>query len=295
MFAIKTEGLCKAYGGAVAVKDVNIEIAEGSITGLVGKNGAGKTTLIKLLAGITNPTTGRVCVLPNGRTAGSVAALVESPALYETLTAQQNLEAQCLLLGIAPDREYLHKTLQLVGLQDTPKKVKFFSLGMKQRLALAVALVGKPSLLLLDEPTNGLDPQGIHDVRQLLLQINAATGATIVVSSHLLTELSKLAQTFLFMDKGSIVATATAEQLQSLNLRRTRIVFADASEAQKALPLLSEFGETGVMGAIAEVQTQAPLTQILLVLAQQGAKVTGVSESTDGLEEYFLRLVGGNK
>lgn len=290
---IHTEHLTKQYGKLLAVNDVSIDIEKGSIVGLVGKNGAGKTTLIRLITGLTLPTSGTFAVLPDKkRDDTSVAAIVERPSIYNDMTAMDNLRVQCKLLGAECDDAYLQKTLELVKLDPAnSQKVKNYSLGMKQRLAIAMTLVGKPELLILDEPTNGLDPEGIHDIRQLFVDINKNLGTTIIVSSHILSELSKFATEYYFMDKGKIIKRCSAEDLESLGAKRLRMTVDDAEKAQT---VLSKFGKVEIVSAnTVELYGENQPTQVLLELAKESVAVSNILNIGDNLEDYFISLIGG--
>lgn len=293
---LRTDHLTKKYGNLIAVNDVSLTIEEGSIVGLVGKNGAGKTTLIRLLTGLVKPTSGTFEILPNETRANtSVAAIVERPSIYLDMTAMDNLRVQSKLLDLPEDDEYLRKTLQLVGLSPDRKQVaKNYSLGMKQRLAIAMTMVGKPKLLLLDEPTNGLDPQGIHDVREMFVNLNRTFGTTIVISSHILSELSKFAKEYYFMDKGRLIKHATEEELSAFGTKRLRITVDDT---QKAKEVLEKTFETTIFSAntIEVVGDDVQSTQILLLLAQEGVTASNILNVGDSLEDYFISLVGGAK
>lgn len=288
---IGATNLTKVYNGKTVVNNVNLEIERGAIVGLVGQNGAGKTTLIRMLTGLVKPTSGSFTLL-NGqaRRDNDVAAIVERPSIYTNLSAMDNLIAQCQLLGIAADRQYLAKTLSLVGLDDTAKKTaKNFSLGMKQRLAIAMTLVGRPQLLLLDEPTNGLDPQGIFDMREVFVKLNRELGVTILVSSHILSELGKFATEFYIMDKGKILERVTAEQLQEAASKRVRLKVDDAEKTAEAL---KQYGKTSVSeNGEVDLYADVPVTEVMLTLAKQGITVLGVQQTTDELEEYYINLI----
>lgn len=321
---IQTHNLVKRYGSLYAVNDVSITIESGAIVGLVGRNGAGKTTLIRLLTGLAKPTSGSYEVMPGDtRLDTSVAAIVERPSVYVGMTGMENLKAQSLLLGLPIDEEYLKSTLKLVGLDPTlKKKAKDYSLGMRQRLAIAMTLVGKPKLLILDEPTNGLDPQGIHDMRELFVKLNQQFGVTLLVSSHILTELGRFATEFYFMEKGRIIKHATAEEIASSSQKRLRVTVDDV---QKALEAFRNFAPNGtadddapidvasaldeqnanqaptsngidvrVVGPnVIEIFDDLPATQVLLVLAQNGVVATNVVTIGDDLESYYISLLNG--
>lgn len=315
---IQTHSLTKQYGNVNAVNDVSITIESGAIVGLVGRNGAGKTTLIRLLTGLCKPSSGSFEIMPNQqRLDTSVAAIVERPSVYTNMTAMENLIAQSYLLGLPVDEPYLQSTLQLVGLAPLPKKkVKDYSLGMRQRLALAMTLVGKPQLLLLDEPTNGLDPQGIHDMRELFVKLNKQFGTTLVVSSHILTELGKFANEFYFMERGTIIKHATAAEIEAHSQKRLRITVDDVQKAIQALtnvapqPDSREVADDNPTDEVArptesavkvvevapntiEIYADIPSTQVILTLAQNGVTASNVVNIGDDLESYYISLVNG--
>lgn len=288
---VSAENLTKRYGTLNAVDNVSLTIQKGTIVGLVGKNGAGKTTLIRLLTGLVRPTSGTFCVLPGQqRRDTSIAALIEKPSLYNGMTAMENLRAQCKLLCIEEDQNYLEKTLDIVGLCNTKQKVKNFSYGMRQRLAIAMALVGKPDLLILDEPTNGLDPEGIRQLRETFVLLNKEMGVTLIVSSHILAELQKFATEFLVMHNGRIVKHATAEEL-GLSAKRLRV---SVDNAERAAEVLSALGKTTIVDEntidlFGEIQP----TQVLLLLAQRGVVATSIVSLGESLEDFFIEAVGG--
>ncbi len=219
-YVLTAKNLSKDYKGSRALDALSIHVPRGSIYGLVGKNGAGKTTLIRILCALQEPSAGEYIIF--GVDSGDreilqarrrMGAVVEAPAVYQELTAEENLRIQYRLLG-RRDHETIPGLLELVGLGNTgKKKVKNFSLGMRQRLGIAVALAGEPELLILDEPVNGLDPQGIIEMRRLLQKLNRDRGVTILISSHILDELSKLATHYGFIDKGRMVEEKEAADM----------------------------------------------------------------------------------
>lgn len=218
-YVLETNGLSKSYGRIQALTGVDMRVPAGSIYGLVGKNGSGKTTLMRLVAGLASPSGGTFTLYGAADSAGlrdarkNIGAVIETPAVYSTMTAWDNLAMQCRIKGVH-DTACIRELLKTVGLADTgKKKAHNFSLGMKQRLALALVLVGDPDFLLLDEPANGLDPEGIIEMRELLLRLSREKEKTILVSSHILAELSRLATHYGFIKDGVIVKEVKAEDI----------------------------------------------------------------------------------
>lgn len=219
MYAIETCGLSKSIQGQLILDNISMRVKQGEIYGFLGANGAGKTSLMKTLYGIMKPTSGTVILLGEKTNHNKqavfarIGSIIETPIFYENFDARKNLELHCDYMDGAHER--IQDTLSLMGLADVAGKlVKDFSLGMKQRLALARALITKPELLILDEPINGLDPQGIIEIRELLLQVNREHKTSILISSHILSELSKMADTIGIIDKGSMVAEISMSEIQ---------------------------------------------------------------------------------
>lgn len=221
-YVLETSGLCKRYRGFAALNGLDMHIPKGAIYGFVGRNGAGKTTLIRLICGLQEPTGGSFTLYGARNTDAKIersrrrmGAVVETPSIYMDMTAEENIRQQYLVLGI-PSEDGITGLLQLVGLDDTgKKKAKNFSLGMRQRLGIAVALAGSPDFLVLDEPVNGLDPQGIIEMRELILKLNRERGITVLISSHILDELARLATHYGFIDGGRMVKEMSAEELEA--------------------------------------------------------------------------------
>lgn len=215
-FIIKTENLCKQYKETTALNKVSLSIPRGAIYGLIGNNGAGKTTMMRILSNLQCQTSGTVLKAKNIK----VGAIIESPALYPALSARGNLKYQLKLTG-CPNKNIEEKTnelLALVHLQDNRKLVMNYSLGMKQRLALAMALVGSPDFLILDEPLNGLDPEGIKDIRSVIVKLNQKYGVTIMISSHILGELQKVATDYGFLKNGSLIREFSSSEIMDTDL-----------------------------------------------------------------------------
>ncbi|MBQ5744766.1 MAG: ATP-binding cassette domain-containing protein, partial [Ruminococcus sp.] len=210
-FILTTTNLTKTYGKKDAAKDINIHVREGEIYGLIGRNGAGKTTVMRVISGLSKATSGSYELF--GENKFGVGVLIESPGIYPTMSAEENIRLKCIALG-CNNRDYIQSLLKTVGLENTAQKpAGSFSLGMRQRLGIALALVGDPKMIVLDEPINGLDPQGIVEVRKTLERLKNEKGITIMISSHILDELSKLADSYGIIHEGRLLDEFTTEEL----------------------------------------------------------------------------------
>ena len=298
-YVFKCEGLSKKYGSFQALSDLNMEIEKGAIYGFVGKNGAGKTTLIRLLCGLQKPSSGSFSLLDKKNNEESinkarrrVGAVVESPAFYKDMTAKDNLIQQYLMLGL-PDFDGIDDLLQLVGLADTgKKKAKNFSLGMRQRLGIAIALCGNPDFIILDEPTNGLDPQGIIDIRELILKLNKERGITFLISSHILDELSRIATHYGFIDKGHMVREMSAEELQQECRKSVRMKVSDTRQLAKIMDDL-DIDYKIVDETIADVFTDMTFSEMAKIFEKEGCTIYTMEEHDESLEAFYLALLGG--
>ena len=300
-FVFKSENLCKKYGGFTALKDLNMEIPKGAIYGFVGKNGAGKTTLIRCLCGLQKPTAGSYELMGISwedkniiKSRQKMGAVVEAPAIYKDMTARDNLIQQCLLLGL-PDFKCVDELLKLVGLSDTgKKKAGKFSLGMRQRLGIAIALCGDPDFIILDEPTNGLDPQGIIEIRELILKLNHERGITFLISSHILDELARMATHYGFIDKGHLVRQMSSEELQKECRKSVRMKVDDTVILAKVLE------EKGIEYKIldsntADVYAELVFSEIAKECDKAGCTIINMEEHDESLEAFYLSLLGGNE
>ncbi len=293
---IETKALCKQYGPHTAVDHVELHVPQGCVYGFIGPNGAGKSTTMKMLLGLIHPTAGRVRLLGQELTEKSrlpllrqTGSLIESPAGYLHLTAQENLEIVADLKGV-PHKD-IGRVLDIVHLtQDRSRRVGQYSLGMKQRLGIAMALLGSPKLLILDEPTNGLDPAGIQEMRALIRNMPAATGATVLISSHLLGEMEQMVEQVGIIDHGHILFEGPLTELQRHSRGNVTLRLLDPA---KAAPILRANGLTAHSDSC--VVTLPPLQDALLAdlvqkLAACGAGVVELTPRTKTLEEIFLSL-----
>lgn len=299
-YILITDNLTKTYKGHFkALDNLNMRIPKGSIYGFVGRNGAGKTTLIRLITGLQEPTDGEYCLYGSWNTDTAIeksrrrmAAVVETPSLYLDMTARQNLESQCMVLGL-PSCESLDDLLDLVGLSEAgSRKVRNFSLGMRQRLGIAIALCGDPDFIILDEPINGLDPQGIIEVRELILKLNHEKGITFLISSHILDELSRLATHYGFIESGSIVSQISAPELEAACRKAQRL---RVSSTKVLCMVLDRLGlEYRVVDdSTCDVFSAFRATDLVSALDKEGCLVESIAEKDESLEGYFISLVGG--
>ena len=296
-----TRGLTKRYGNHLAVDHVELSIQKGQIYGLVGRNGAGKTTIIRMVTAQTVPTEGEVSLFGASgerelsKMRARTGAMVETPSFYPYLTARQNLEYYRIQRGI-PGRSCVDEALELVRLTGAgKKKFKTFSLGMKQRLGLALALMNQPELLLLDEPINGLDPEGIVELRELLLRLNRERQTTILISSHILSELSTLATHYAFIDRGRILETVSAADLRERCRDCLELRVDDAARAARVLEEQLGTRDFEVLPQ-ARLRLYAFLDQpqtVNRVLMEEGVGLISVQQRDSNLEDYFLSLIDG--
>ena len=298
-YILTTRALSKHNSHFKALNGLSMHVPKGSIYGFVGKNGAGKTTLIRLICGLQNPTSGDYSLynISNGSSAilnarRRIGAVVETPSIYLNMTAEENLKQQYQILGL-PSFDGIPDLLKLVGLENTgKKKAKNFSLGMRQRLGIAVALAGDPDFLVLDEPANGLDPQGIIEIRELILKLNHERQITVLISSHILDELSRLATHYGFIDRGHMVKEISARDLEAACRKCVQIKVSDIQALSRVLDnmgleyrILSE--------SQADIYSEINVTRLSLALVQENCEILSLHEHDESLESYYMNLLGG--
>ncbi len=299
-YIMYTNGLTKQYRHFKALNNLSMHVPKGSIYGFIGKNGAGKTTLIRLICGLQEPTSGEY-VLYGKRNDDSgivasrrrIGAVVETPSIYLNMTAVDNLKEQYLVLGL-PSFEGIEDLLKLVGLENTgKKKAKDFSLGMRQRLGIAIALAGDPDFLVLDEPVNGLDPQGIIEIRELILKLNRQNQITVLISSHMLDELSRLATHYGFIDKGQIVKEISAKELEDACRKCVRLTVSDVNVLAPVLDEL-QLEYNIISQQEADVFDTVPFSQLVQALSKEECELLAIHERDESLESYYISLMGGD-
>ena len=296
---ITTKGLCKAYGRQFAVDHLDLAVPEGCVYGFIGPNGAGKSTTMKMLLGLIHPSAGQVTLLGQPMNAQNrlavlqkTGSLIESPAGYGHLTGQENLEIVADLKGVP--RKDIARVLDIVHLTgDKYRKVREYSLGMRQRLGIAQALLGSPQLLILDEPTNGLDPAGIQEMRALIAGMPDACGATVLISSHLLSELEQIVGQVGILNKGRLLFQGPLRDLQRHSLGDIELRVLRPQKAAETLRQSGIRAEAGADGLFTLPPLRAELlAELVHTLADRGAGVVGISRRTKTLEEIFLSLTG---
>lgn len=311
-YILTCDALDKKYGNFYALQKFSMHVPLGAIYGFIGKNGSGKTTLMRLICGLSHPTAGsytlygitshdrNIC-----RSRKRMGAIVETPAIYLDMSAEENLEQQYRMLGL-PSFDDIGELLELTGLADVgKKKARHFSLGMRQRLGIAIALCGNPDFLVLDEPTNGLDPQGIVEIRELILRLNREQQITFLISSHILDELSKISTHYGFIDGGTMVKEISAARLSNLCRKCIRVTVTDT----KTLCILLDrmgldyhiFSDTE-----ADIYLHSPsdanhpaagtsITSLVMELSQENCEVLSLREHDESLENYYMSLIGEEK
>ena len=298
-YVLEASGLCKRYRDFTALHGLDMHIPKGSIYGFVGRNGAGKTTLIRLICGLQEPTGGSFTLYGAkntdagiGRCRRRMGAVVETPSIYLDMTAEENIRQQYLVLGL-PSADGIPELLHLVGLDGTGrKKAKNFSLGMRQRLGIAVALAGNPDFLVLDEPVNGLDPQGIIEMRELILKLNREHGITVLISSHILDELARLATHYGFIDGGHMVKEMSAEELEARCRKCTRV---EASDSRVLARVLDRLGAEYrvVDDTRTDVFADVEATQLVAEAMKENCVIHSMKERDESLESFYMNLMGG--
>lgn len=300
-YVLETNAVTKRYRSFTALNGLTMRIPKGSVYGFVGRNGAGKTTLIRIICGLQEPTDGSYTLYGVKNTESAVlrsrrriGAVVESPAIYLGMTAKENIRQQYNVLGI-PSDEGAEELLRLVGLDKTGSKTaRNFSLGMRQRLGIAVALAGNPDFLVLDEPTNGLDPQGIIEMRELILKLNREQGITVLISSHILDELSRLATHYGFIDNGRMVREMSAEELEACCRKCIRMEVSDTKTLARVLDSMNaEYRISDEHHA--DVYADIPVTSLVSALAKENCTVKNIKEHDESLESFYMNLVGGER
>ena len=301
-YILRTVGVSKRYGSNWVLKNVNMNIQRGDIYGFVGENGSGKTTIIRLITGLIYPNEGQLELFGVSSNSSEIhtarkklGAIVESPSIYKNMSARDNLEMQSEILGFRDD-EKIKRVLSEVGLAelyDDKKKAGNFSLGMRQRLGIAMALLGDPEFIILDEPMNGLDPAGIVEIRELILKLNRERRITFLISSHILTELSLVANKYGIISHGSLVKEITAEELERACRPTTMI---DALEPQKLYDLLLTLlpaEDVSLLRNSVRIVGDIDLNDLLEKILSEGIEILSINCYKGSIESYYLSLLGG--
>ncbi len=301
-YILETKGLTKVYGQKEAARDVSLHVPAGKIYGLIGRNGAGKTTIMRMISGLSVPTRGSYSLF--GKTGHEmekmlkhVGVLIESPGLYSRFSGYENLKIKCIGMGISP-KGYVEELLKTIGLEgaDRKKPAGSYSLGMRQRLGIGLALVGDPKMLVLDEPINGLDPQGIAEIRQLLVRLRDEKGMTVMVSSHILDELAKVADSYGIINEGTLLDEFSAEELHRRSGRFIRIRTDDPAATVR---VLKEIGVEQIReeadGSLAVSEQMENTAAMSKAIVEAGIALQEICLNSVSLEDYYLGVTGGER
>ena len=300
-YVLQTNSLSKTYRRFKALDGLTMNVPKGAIYGFVGRNGAGKTTLIRLICGLQEPTQGTYSLYGKDykekgivRSRRRMGAVVETPSIYLDMSAEENLKQQCLILGL-PSYDEIPEILRLVGLENKGRKhARHFSLGMKQRLGIAVALIGDPDFLVLDEPVNGLDPQGIIEIRELILELNRKRQITVLISSHILDELSRIATHYGFIDNGHMVKEISARELEASFRKSIQVEVSNTETLALVLDKMNIEYEI-ISDTTANIYGEIVLSQLVLALSNEHCELISSHEQNENLETYFINMVGGER
>ncbi|MFJ7186095.1 ABC transporter ATP-binding protein [Lysinibacillus xylanilyticus] len=299
-YIVQTEKLSKSFGKEQAVSNINLKIRKGEIYGFLGPNGAGKTTTIRMLLGLMKPSSGTIKIFQKDlkkeriNILAKVGSLVENPSYYPHLTAYENLEALRKILGVPKSR--IDEVLEIVRLKDAAdKKVKGFSLGMKQRLGIAASLLHNPELLILDEPTNGLDPSGIIEIRNLIKRLPEEYGMTIIISSHLLSEIDQMATQVGIVTKGKMIFQDSIEAMRRFAQPKVVIKVSDSEKGWRSLVANGIKAEHKDDRILFDECSDEKVAHIVQILVQEGVSVYRVEEEKRSLEEIFLQMTTGEQ
>ena len=298
-YVLETFDIMKRYKHSIVLEKLNMHVPNGSIYGLIGRNGAGKTTLIRILCGLQQLTSGEYKIYGIKNTDRKIyevrkriGAIIETPSICMDMTAEDNLKEQYKIVGL-PNYDGIDELLKLVGLNNTGKKtVKHFSLGMKQRLGIAIALVGSPDLLILDEPINGLDPEGIIEIRELILKLNKEKGITFIISSHYLDELSKIATCYGFINEHKIVKEIDKDELEKKFRKKIILNVSNLNECVRYLEENS-LSYKVISDESIEIYEELNISEFVIALSKRNCNINNFQEKGESLENYYLNLIGG--
>ena len=299
MYLIETHDLCKAYAKKLVVNKVNMHIPEATIYGFVGENGSGKTTIMRLLTGLAEPTSGSFTISGVNnkdkqiyKVRQQLSAIVETVSMVPTMTARENIIFQELYLGIKLTEEERMALLKKVHLEDVGnKRAGNFSLGMRQRLGIAMALINKPKVMFLDEPMNGLDPEGIAELRDLLVELNKKDGITVLISSHILSELEKIANYYGFISHGEIIEEITAEELQAKCRKSLKLKVDKVEEAKTVIAKLGIHDFKSSPSGEIKIYQNVKIADVVIALNSANIDILSINSSDESVEDYYLNLV----